>query len=69
MQDNALPVFFFFVKPKNADSAQTMAHITSALSVLYVLDLVFGINPVKTAASGFLPINLGATDAAAPATA
>lgn len=38
--------FFFFIEV-NEDSAQTWAHITSALALAYVVDLFLDINPVK----------------------
>lgn len=53
--------FFFFWTPESPETAQLAAHITSALSVMYVVDLLFGVNPIKTWTSGFLPIKLGAT--------
>lgn len=62
------PTFFFFWTPKSPESAQTAAHVTSTLAILYALDLIFGINPLKSMASGFLPIKLGSKTKAANAT-
>lgn len=53
--------FFFFYTPESQETAQVLAHVTSTLSILYVLDLVFGINPIKKFTAGFLPIKLGAS--------
>lgn len=62
------PTFFFFWTPKSPESAQTAAHVTSTLAILYALDLIFGINPLKSMASGFLPIKLGSKSTSAAAT-
>lgn len=62
------PTFFFFINPETEDSAQLMAHVTSACTILFALDLLFGINPIKTVTSGFLPIKLGAKAAASAGT-
>lgn len=47
--------FFFFVNAKGAKSVQTWAHITSAVSILFVLDLLFDFNPLKDAVRTVLP--------------
>lgn len=62
------PTFFFFWTPKSPESAQTAAHITSTLAILYTLDLILGINPLKSMASGFLPIKVGAKSTPTKAT-
>lgn len=51
--------FFFFLKT-SGNTTQTLAHVTSIVTILFAVDLLFDYNPVKTAFRQFVgPINLG----------
>jgi hypothetical protein len=55
MNEQCQTKFFFFVTAKGEKSVQMWAHITSAVSILYVLDLLFDFNPLKDAVRSVLP--------------
>lgn len=51
---------FFFLLEVEDDTVQTMAHITSAATILFVVDLLTDWNPLKTFLRSFIPkISLG----------
>lgn len=65
VQNSGTKFFFFFETEGN--TTQTMAHITSAISILFLIDLLTDWNPLKTFVREFIP-KLGGTKATTPAT-
>lgn len=53
MNEKKTKVMFFF--DVEQDSVQTAVHILSAVSVLFVIDLLTDWNPVKTFVRSFIP--------------
>lgn len=61
MNEKKTKVMFFFNVEQ--DSVQTAVHILSAVSVLFVIDLLTDWNPVKTFVRSFIPkISVGGSD-------